>query len=458
MRRRPLRSMTVAGSLWLSALRPLPALAQTAVATPPAAAAPIELTLGAAARLAARQSLGATIAGLRVEGATARAQQSRASLLPSVSAAVADGQRTFNTASFGLSFPGFNADGEVRGPVRTVDVRGRVTANLYAPATLGRYRTAQAAVEGAEADAAAASEAAAANAALAYVRLLRGEAQVQARAADSSLAVELLEIARSQLRAGTGVALDVTRAQAQLAMVRTQSIAARSERDRARVALLRALALPVGSTLVLGDSLGDALGEAPGETLGAESGGAGAARAARPDLRAANTAVETARRALRATRSEARPSLGLFADDGLTSNGYAHLLNTYTLGLQLSIPVWEGGRREGRVAEQDVALREAEAKVRDLEAQVDAELLTARLDLASAQQQVEASRERLRLAEQEVAQARERFRAGVSGNADVIAAQLALDASRSLHVDVQSALISARVALARAEGRVSQLP
>jgi len=122
------------------------------------------------------------------------------------------------------------------------------------------------------------------------------------------------------------------------------------------------------------------------------------------------------------------------------------------------VPVWEGGRRAGRLGEQDAALREAEARARDLAQQVEAEVATALLDLVSAQEQLDASRDRLRLAEQEVAQARERFRAGVSGNADVIAAQLALDAARSQHIDVQGAVVGARVNLARAEGRVTQLP
>src|SRR5439155_527975 len=74
--------------------------------------------------------------------------------LPHLSGSYADGERTFNTASFGLPLPGFDPNGQIIGPVRTVDMRGRVVANLIDPASFGRYRSAQAAAAGASADAA----------------------------------------------------------------------------------------------------------------------------------------------------------------------------------------------------------------------------------------------------------------------------------------------------------------
>lgn len=410
------------------------------------------LTIGDAARLAATQAATAQVARYRAAEASARAVQARAALLPAVTASLADGQRTFNTASFGFTLPGLNPNGVVLGPVRTVDVRGRVVAPLLAPAATGRYRTAQAAVTGAEAESRAAAEQAASIAALAYVRALRGEGLVVARSADSSLAAELLDIARRQLAAGVGVALDVTRAQAQLAAARTQLIGARNERDRARLDLVRALGLPLDATVVLADSLD---GAAPA-TLDASA--AQAAARARPDVASANAAVEIATRALRAARAERLPTIGLFADDGVISRQYSHLLPTYTTGLQLSVPVFEGFRHGAREAELTASLRQAETRRDDLLRQAEADLAVAQLDLSSAREQVEASRERLRLAEQEVTQARERFRAGVSGNAEVISAQLALDAARGQHVEVLTGLQAARLTFARAQGRVTALP
>jgi len=412
------------------------------------------LSLGDAARLAAKQSGPSVAAYYRAEQARGRARESRSALLPHVSASFSDGERTFNSASFGLPLPGFDPNGQIIGPVRNVDIRGRVVANLIDPASFGRYRSAQAAAAGATADAAVVTHQSAAIATALYVRALRADAQVNARAADSSLAAELLGIAQRQLQAGVGVALDVTRARAQVAATHAQLIGARNERDRSRLDLARAVGLPLNATVVLRDSLAPiSLTDVP-----REPDAIAAAMKDRADLRAAAAATQTARLALRAARSERLPTLGVFGDDGATSNTYTHLLNTYTYGLQLSLPIFEGFRTSARVQQQSAALHEAEARQRDVELQVATDVRSALLDLAASQEQLGAARERLLLGDQEVAQSRERFRAGVAGNADVIQAQLNLDAARSQYIDALASLEMARVSLARAQGHLLELP
>ena len=113
---------------------------------------------------------------------------------------------------------------------------------------------------------------------------------------------------------------------------------------------------------------------------------------------------------------------------------------------------------EARIDEQRAVEREIDVRRRDLREQIAIEVRGALLDLASAREQVEAARERLRLAEQELAQSRERFRAGVAGNADVITASLALTGARTQLNDALAAFQGARVALARAEGSITDLP
>jgi outer membrane protein TolC len=95
---------------------------------------------------------------------------------------------------------------------------------------------------------------------------------------------------------------------------------------------------------------------------------------------------------------------------------------------------------------------------RDLQAQAAVEVRSALLDLRGAREQLAAARERLQLAELEVSQARDRFRAGVAGNADVVTASVGLTGARTAYVDALAAYQFARVALARAEGAVTQLP
>lgn len=468
-----------------SRTRPRPALAAaalalgsalvapaTAAAQPPAAAAADgalpPLTLGAAARVAAARAAGVEVARANVEQAEARLRQQRSALLPQITGTGAFQDRTFNTATLGLAIPTgtnpvtgqpnppiFDPRGEIAGPVPVWDVRGRLQASLFDPSLYGRVRAARLAVGATAADTATQGQGAAAQAAAAYVRVLRADALHQARQADSTLAAELLGIAREQLKAGVGVGLDVTRAESQLAAVRAQLIAARNDRDRTRVDLRRALNLPMAAPVTLADALLALPTDAP---IPDEGAAIATARARRPELRVLDAQLVAQREAVRATRAEALPSVGVVGDQGWSFKPGGALLPTYNVGVQLSVPLFDGFRREGRVEESRAQLAALEVRRRDLGEQVGADVRGALIDLATATEQVGAARERVRLGEQEVTQARDRFRAGVAGNADVITASLNLSAARAALVEALAAYQGARVALARAEGAVTELP
>ena len=418
------------------------------------------ITLGEAARIAARQNAAAQIARLRGREANARVRQRQADLLPNFTSYLQEAGRTFNTATLGIDFPTapgqkplFDPRGQVLGPINTTDIRARVQQDIFDPAAISRVRAARASALSSSADADQAAEVAATNAAVAYVRLMSSQAGLRARQADTVLATELLGIAQSQLQAGTGVGLDVTRARAQLAATRASFIASRNARDRAELDLARALSLPPGTRVGLADSLGESIGEPAADeaTLVAR------ALSTRPDLRAEADRLRAAQSSITAIRAERLPTVGLVADDGVIGRVGQRLLNTYTWGVQLSLPLFDGFRREGRIEEQSAVADESRARLRDLELQAEADVRGALLDLSGAREQLDAARERLALAEQELSQARERFNAGVAGNADVVNAALALTTSRSLVIDAETAYDLARVSLARATGSVTAI-
>jgi len=440
------------------------AAASIAIASAPAAAQQtpvISLTLGDAARLAARQSALARGARLRADEADARVRQRKADLLPNFSSYVQEAGRTFNTSTLGIDFPAppgqpplFDPQGQVEGPVNTLDVRGRVQQNLLDFGALGRVRSAQAAARSSSADADATAEQAATIATTAYVRAMRADADLHARQADTQLATELLGIAQAQLQAGTGVGLDVTRARSQLAATRASLIASRTARDHAHLDLLRSLALPMESDIILSDSLTAAV---RADSFPDEATLVAQALRNRPDILAEEQRVRAAQQGLSAIKAERLPTLGLVADDGVIGKNGAKMLNTYTWGIQVTLPIFDGFRREGRVQEQASVVKEAQIRQHDLEQQAQADVRGALLDLAGAREQLDAARERLRFAEQEVSQARDRFNAGVAGNADVVNASLALTSSRTLVNDAETAYQLARVSLARATGSVTTL-
>jgi outer membrane protein TolC len=203
--------------------------------------------------------------------------------------------------------------------------------------------------------------------------------------------------------------------------------------------------------------LTDSLGAPRLDSLPDEQRAVETALRERADVRAAREQMNAVHNQIRAIRAERLPTLGLVADHGVIGKNPAHLLPTYTWGVQVSVPVFDGARRSSRIAEQSAIERELDVRERDLRSQVTVDVRSALLDIASAREQVEAGRERVRLAEQEVSQARERFAAGVAGNADVISASLSLSAARTALVDIEASYEAARIALARAQGTLTTI-
>lgn len=449
-----------APALTLLALASLASLSPSRTARAQDTPSARRLSLGDVVRLAAEQNAGVDVARARLAQANARIRQRRADLYPTISASAVEAGRTFNTATLGFAFKGpdgssfFDPDGEVLGPVITTDVRARITQSIFDPGARARLRDARTAATATGTESDVAAEQAAGAAAAGYIRLLRADAQVAARRADSTLAVELLSIAQDQLTAGVGVALDVTRARAQVAQVRAQQVAARLERERATLDLARVLSLAPGELLVAGDSLA---GLAVATELLADDALAERAVARRPDIRALDAQLTVASERERTIRQESLPTLSAFGDRGPIAGNGTPFLSTYNWGVQLSVPIFSGFRTQGKLEEQAAMRHELELRRHDLARQVALDVRGAREDLAAARDQLDAARERVTLAEQELAQARDRFRAGVAGNADVVTASLSLNGARTLVIDALTAWHLARVALARAQGDARSL-
>jgi outer membrane protein len=416
------------------------------------APAPLRLTFGAAVQRAAGTAPAVELADLRADEASARVRQARGALLPSLDAAAFWLNRSFNSHSIGISFPGFPT---LIGPFNNYDARLRGSLTLFSAATLKRVSAARAQLSSAEADRALAAEGSAQAAALAYLRAARAAAVVLARRADSAVAAELLGLAQAQKAAGVSSAIDVTRARTQLVTAENALLVAVNQAERARIDLARTLGLDPATPLDLADTLRADLGttDVPVDREGAVT----RALQARPDLQAEVARGNAARQAKAAISAERLPRLDVGADYGVNGLTMPKAIGTTDLQLQVSVPLFDGFRREGRIAEQSAVAEEAAVRERDLRQQVAADVQGALLDLNTAQAQQAIAAERLQLAQDELTQARQRFAAGVAGNIEVIDAQSSLIKAKDGDIDARFAAAAARVALARAVGAARTL-
>jgi outer membrane protein TolC len=423
------------------------------------APAPLRLSFADAVRQATGGSQSAppsvAIAGFRSDAAAARVRQARSGLLPDLSLSGSWVNRSFNSKTLGFSFPGPVVIPTRIGPFSAYDGRVRLTQTIFDFSNLGRVSAAKGQVVAARAERSAVVEASAQNVALAYARASRAQAVVTARAADSALAAELVGLAVAQQQAGVSASIDVTRAKTQLAEAVGRLIIAENQRDRARIDLARALGIDPATPIALTDTLSAqmAIADVPADRNAAVA----QAVASRPDLAAEVARGAAARTSASAISAERLPRLDLEADYGLSGVRMPDAIGTRQVAVQVTLPILDGFRREGRLAEQQAVMHESDVRARDLRQQVTADVDGALLDLGSAGAQLAVAADRLQLAADEVSQARQRFKAGVVGNIEVITAQESLLRARDADIDARYAAVTARIALARSVGSARTL-
>jgi len=418
---------------------------------------PVGLTLGRAVAVAADTAPAVQLAALRAMEAEQRIRETRGALLPQLSAAVSEDRRTSNLETFGFSLPlppGESLPPKI-GPVDVFDARLKASTTLFDPAGIARVRAVRAAAVGSQADRATAAEGSGQRAALAYVQAERASATIAARREDVRLAGELVALAQAQLDRGVATALDVTRARTQLAAAQGLLSVAENQLQQAKLALTRAMGVDPTTNVAIADALGPrtAASTVPVD----EATAVQAALANRPELRSAEAAERAARLGAAAVRAERLPRLDLAADYGLSGLNPVDAFPTYNLAVQVSMPVFDGFRREARQEQQQLVAQEARVRQGDVRAQVEADVRSALLDVATGEDQQRIAAERLRLANEELSQAQERFANGLAGNIEVINAQQNLVRARDAVIEAQSASAAARVSLARATGTTLNL-
>jgi outer membrane protein TolC len=422
------------------------------VSAPLAAQAPtpVRLTLPRAIALGREHGVAAALSRLNERVAEARVGQRRADLLPALTLSGSSTRQTINIDEFGIPF----AQG-VTDPFTIWRFGARATETLFDASTLTRYRAARDSAVASGADARAVGELNAAQAGVAYLRALSATETVRAREADSAVASSLLEQARQLVSAGVSAAIDGTRSEVQLAAVLTQLEVARNQLDRSLLDLARALDLPPETPLLLTDSLAGE--DAP---QGIPRGPDEAVRFAlehRPEVEAERSRTRVIQRSLSAIGQEYLPNVSVAGQYQQSGQGLDNLAGSYSIGVQVTLPLLDGFRRPARQQEQRARLDAQELRQHDLERLVATEVRQALLDLSSADHQVALATERLRLADRELGQARERFTAGVAGSVETTSAQGGLIAARDGVIQARVNSAVARVAALRALGVLDQL-
>jgi len=389
-----------------------------------------------------------------IQQAESRVSQARAAFLPTLDSSVQDRRQTTNLKAFGFSFnipvPGFSIPSIV-GPFTVFDARASAQQSVLNVSDIRKYQASRSAVSSARSDLDATRNQVSDDVARAYLAALRTGADRDTARANVDLSQALLRLAQRQKDAGTGTGIEVTRAEVQLANDRQRMIRADNDRRRAILQLLKTM----GLTLDTDADLTDKLAYRPVEIASVETL-LDQARKARPDLKTQQQREETARLNFGAVKSERLPSIGASGDYGTIGPEIVGAHPTYTMGVSLRVPVFDGGRREGRRGESFSQYRQEQIRTRDLGQQIELQVRVALESLRSAAAEVDAAREGLMLADNELAQAQRRYEAGVGTSVEVTDAQTRVQRARDNQVNALYDHNLARLDLATATGAIGE--
>ena len=415
----------------------------------------MELSLKQAADLALAPDGNARVklASELIRQSQIRANQARAALLPNLDAAVSEQNFTRSLKAFGVKSPSpLISFPEIAGPLGVFDARATATQTIFDFTIVKRLAAAKENIELAKAEQESVSNQVTDLAARAYMQALRADAQVGVAKSNIELAEAIVKLARSQKDAGAGTGIEVTRAQLQAATERQRLLSAENDRDRAHLQLLRAIGLPLATKLTLTGKLD----YTPPDAVSAEDAVKTAATL-RADLKTQSRRETVAKLNYSAARAERLPTIGAFADAGGIGLEVNDLRFTRTFGVQLKMPLFDGGRRAERRAESESLMRQEKIRTEDLHRQIELEVRQALDNLQSADGQVKVAAEALNLSESELAQARRRYEAGVGTSIEVTDAQTRLARAR----DNQTAALFfhniAKIDLASAMGAIHKV-
>ena len=160
-------------------------------------------------------------------------------------------------------------------------------------------------------------------------------------------------------------------------------------------------------------------------------------------------AAEQQRKAATANRL---PTLTFNGDYGDIGPTLSHSHGTGNASGTLSVPLFKEFALRGQAQQAQAQLDTAQAKLSDKNAQVDADVRVALLDIVAAQKMVEVARSSVELANEVLSAAQQRYAAGVSDNLAVSQAQQSVAQANDQYVTSLYRHNVAKLSLARALG------
>lgn len=417
---------------------------QGSVAAGQATGQTIDFSLDEAIQRGLKNNLGAILSGTQT--ATARAQRlsDLQPLLPDVEFNAREAVSQVDLAAQGLRIPGFPT---IIGPFGYTDLRASLSWSLVDVKSLRTYMAAKHQFKSAELSAQDARDMVVLTVGNAYMLVLADQGRVESYQAQVATAKVSLDQANANHDAGTAPRLDVLRAQVDYQSLQQQLIVAQNSLEKDKLALARAIGLPLEQKFNLSDKAPYAIFDKLDVDATIKQ-----AHANRKDLAAMLEQTRAYQEQRKAATADRYPTVKFDGDFGDIGVNVRHSHETGDAQGTLSVPVFReyGLRGEAEVAQAQLDTQKAQLS--DLNAQVDADVRDALLDIEAAQKQVQVARSSVDLANEELSDAQQRYANGVSDNLAVSQAQQSVAQANDQYVSSLYRDNVAKLSLARALG------
>jgi outer membrane protein TolC len=256
-----------------------------------------------------------------------------------------------------------------------------------------------------------------------------------------------LDQAVANHEAGTAPLLDELRARVDYQQLEQQFIVASNGLEKDKLALARTIGLPLAQSFNLTDKAPYAAFDEIDVDAAIRE-----AHANRKDLAAMVEQTKAAEEQRKAATAERLPTVEVDGDYGDIGVNVRHSHGTGDASGTLSVPLFKefGLRGDAQVAQSQLDTQRAQLS--DINAQVDADVRDALLDIAAAQKQVEVARSSVDLANEALSEAQDRYANGVSDNLAVSQAEQSVAQANDEYVASLYRLNVAKLSLARSLG------
>jgi len=417
---------------------------QGSVAAGEVSAQPLDLTLDEAIARGLKTNLGIILSGTQTAAARGERLGQLQSLLPEVDFSAKEAVMQSDLPAEGLRIPGFP---KIIGPFGFTDLRASLTWSLVDVASMRNYLAARHNFRAAEFSAQDARELVILTVGNAYLLALADETRVSSVEAQVATAKVSLDQAVANHQAGTAPLLDELRSRVDSQTLEQQLIVARNALEKDKLALARTIGLPLAQSF----NLADKAPYAAFDQLDVQAA-ITQARANRKDLAAMLEQTKAAEEQRKAATADRLPTVVFSGDYGDIGVNVSHSHETGDASGTLSVPVFKEYALRGEAQVAQAQLDTQRDKLSDANAQVDADVRDALLDIASSAKQVEVAHSSVELANEALSEAQQRYANGVSDNLAVSQAEQSVAQANDQYVTSLYRHNVAKLSLARALG------